>query len=125
MVGIDMVAEMIAGIPSGLYTHLAVSDACHWLGEHSTVWDGIVSFSVFVHFPESVASRIIALAAQRLRLDGFLAFNAPEKDAPILHALSLAKATTLIDQAGLDLEAIKRDEERTTYLCRKVSETLA
>lgn len=120
LVGLDLVEEMVAAVPADTYDTLVVADAFAWMAGSKDKWDAVVSFGVFVHFDEKASAAMISLVANSLNENGVFAFNASEKKEPFIHALPTATAAALIEQSGLDFEAIVRGEERTTFVCRKL-----
>jgi len=119
LVGLDLVPEMVGAVPPNTYDRTISADAGDWLAASTEKWDAVLSFGVFVHFDLSVVERVLALIADRLRGDGFLAFNAAEGKAMFGHVLPVGDLTCILDRVGLYLDAMVRREERTTYLCRR------
>ena len=119
LVGVDLVEEMVAAIPPGLYSECIAADAIEWLESSSQKWDFILSFGVFVHFDNAYIENILSLIGVRLKKGGVLAFNASENQEPFIHPLGITEAGALIEAAGLELEGIIRGDARTTYTARR------
>lgn len=120
LAGVDLVAEMTDAVPPGVYDGIAVADAFQWLESNDEQWDAVLSFGLFVHFDLKAAARMISLVSARLKPNGFFAFNALETRELFSHSLPSAVAMVAFERSGLELEAMVRREERTTYICRKV-----